>query len=231
MKKFVAGNFSKWKQLGLVMLGAYVVSGCPSPTVSNLIGAQGANSQEGISQVGGAAIAQETTSAADTASDNAVAFEICAAVETWQRPSDAEQSKQLSADPRYGEALNDSPLKAASNQFWSHEAVSFTTYGLSARMEPEMLAGLWTVSDKLAGCYGAESTMAINEGDRAETWLLNKQITSLGWEDDRYIMTVESAPTGMQIVQFDRVDQLASLPLEIVTENGTSVDVISGDWQ
>ncbi len=205
------------------MLGAYLVSGCPSPAAKNLLGNHGPLSQE--------AVAQETVE-----DPNAVSFEVCAAVDSWQRPSDAEQSKQLGADPRYsslgeGDALTDGSLKAASNQFWNHEAISFTTYGLSARMEPENLTGLWTVSNELQGCYGAESTVAINEGDRAETWLLNKQITNLKWEGDRYVMTVEHASTGMQVIQFDRVDELATLPLDVVTANGDAVAVVSGDWQ
>lgn len=209
-------KFAKWKQLGLVILGAYVVSGCPSSAVSNVLG-EGSLSQEAIAQ--------------EAPADDTVSFDVCAAVETWQRPSDTEQSKQLSADPRYSQALQEGPLKAASTQFWSHEAVSFTTYGLSARMEPEMLSGLWTVSNELGGCYGAENTVAINEGDRAETWLLNQSITNLQWEDGRYVMTVEPAATGMQVIQFDRVEDLASLPLDIVTASGESVAVVSGDWQ
>jgi hypothetical protein len=87
------------------------------------------------------------------------------------------------------------------------------------------------VADDLWSCYEAETTVAINEGDRAETWLLNHRINSIEWQGDRYVMTVEPADTGVQVVQFDRVDQMASLPLEVVTASGEAVAVTSGDWQ
>ncbi|MEL6605685.1 MAG: hypothetical protein AAFP20_20940 [Cyanobacteria bacterium J06614_10] len=225
-------NFKRLKQLGLFVLGAYVISGCPSSSAtSSLLSASTVSQQVTTSDP-----ASGIASAEPVSESNAVSFEVCAAVESWQRPSDAEQAKQLSGDSRYSSVLeesagSDAPLKRASEQFWDHDVISFTTYGLSARMEPMTLSGLWTVTDELWNCYEPETTVAINEGDRAETWLLNQRIVDLAWEEGRYVMTVEPAATGVQVVQFDRVDELASLPLEIVTRDGRAVSVVSGDWQ
>lgn len=225
MKKL---KLKRLKQLGLAVAGAYVLVGCPGSNVgsnaqSNLLVAESETQESN-----GTLVAQ----AAELGADNAVNFEVCAAVDSWQRPSEDQQAKQLGSDARYASALEtDSPLKRASDQFWTQQVVSFTTYGLSARMEPVNLSGIWTVAEALDTCYTPETTVAINNGDRAETWLLNQEITSLQWEGDRYIMTVEPAPTGMQVVQFDRVDELAELPLEVVTSSGTAVEVVSGDWQ
>lgn len=225
-------NFKRLKQLGLFVLGAYVISGCPSSSAtSSLLSASTVSQQVTTSDP-----ASGIASAEPVSESNAVSFEVCAAVESWQRPSDAEQAKQLSGDSRYSSvleesAVSDAPLKRASEQFWDHDVISFTTYGLSARMEPMTLSGLWTVTDELWNCYEPETTVAINEGDRAETWLLNQRIVDLAWEEGRYVMTVEPAATGVQVVQFDRVDELASLPLEIVTRDGRAVSVVSGDWQ
>ena len=44
-------------------------------------------------------------------------------------------------------------------------------------------------------------------------------------------MTVEPTDTGMQVVQFERNDELAALPLEVVTTDGEAIAVTSGDWQ
>lgn len=211
------------KRLGIVMLGGYVISGCPSPTSGM---ASHSLPPESVAQAAEEGAVEEGVEAGSE-----VAFEICADVADWQRPSEAEQAKQLGADPRYGEALSGDPLKDVSNQFWNHQVISFTTYGLSARMEPVNLSGLWTVADDLWGCYEGDAAEAINQGDRAETWLLNHRVSDLAWQGDRYIMTVEPAATGVQVVQFDRVDELASLPLEVVTANGEAVDVVSGDWE
>ena len=170
---------------------------------------------------------------------DAVAFETCAAVEDWQRPTAEEQAQQLEKDARYSMAIS-SPNSSSSNSdsngatsdsFWDQSVVSFTTYGLSARMEPTTLTGLWTVDSELQNCYTPETTAAINEGDRAEAWLLNHRVESLVWTGDRYVMTVEPTSTGMQAVQFERADNLASLPLEVIDANGETVEAISGDWQ
>ncbi len=222
-------NIKKVRQLGIVLLGAFVVSGCPSPTASRLM-ANSSVSQDAMAQE---VVDTEVTNQGSAASNEnlaSVSFDVCANVENWQRPSEAAQAKRLGS-ARYGESLASGSLKNASNQFWDHQAISFTTYGLSARVEPENLSGVWTATDELANCYQPETTVAINEGDRAETWLLNQRISNLQWEGDRYIMTVEPASTGLQVIQFNRVDEMASLPLEVMTTNGSPVDVTSGDWQ
>ena len=212
-------------QLGLVLLGTSVVAGCPSQTVSNLMASGGA-SQEAIAQE---TVAQENPE--NVIASNSVAFEVCAEVEDWQRPNDTEQVKHLRKDARYSNANDSESIKSASAQFWDHQIVSFTTYGLSARLEPENLSGVWTATEKMSGCYEPEKAMAINEGDRAETWLLNHRVSDVQWAGDRYVMTVEPATTGLQVVQFDRAEKLASLPLEVVTQSGNAVEVVSGDWQ
>ena len=213
-------NLKRWQRLGIVMLGAYAIAGCSSPTSSSP-SASNTLTQEAVAQ------------AVDdgTEVESSIAFEICAEVADWERPSDAEQYKQTGSDARYGEALGDDSLKTASSQFWTYQVISFTTYGLSARMEPVNLSGLWTVADDLWNCYEDETIVAINQGDRAETWLLNHRVRDLAWQGDRYVMTVEPASTGMQVVLFDRVDEMAALPLEVVTVTGETVAVMSGDWQ
>lgn len=230
-------KLKRLKQLGLAVLGTYVIAGCPSSSATssalNNLGVEGSGGavMESSGQVDIAEGIAEELVIAEASVSHDVSFEVCAAVENWQRPSEAEQAKQLGDDARYGEALSDDALKRASSQFWDHQAVSFTTYGLSARMEPVNLSGLWTVTDELWNCYEPETTVAINEGARAETWLLNQRITGLQWNEDRYVMTVEPAATGMQVVQFERVEAQSELPLEIVTREGGVIAVVSGDWQ
>lgn len=216
------------KQVGLAIAATVITVGCTdSPVASSLL------VNDTVANVNVAELSNSENSEAITTT-TAVEFEVCAAVDSWQRPSDAEQAKKLNQDSRYAMSLDDSSedsLKMAASQFWDHQVISFTTYGLSARMEPVNLSGLWTVEDQLLACYQPEATLAINEGDRAETWLLNQQITSLEWNGSSYIMTVEPSPTGMQVVQFDRMDSSATLPLIVVTDSGLDIEVASGDWQ
>lgn len=218
------------KQLGLAIAATLIAAGCTdSPMASKLL------AKDSLAQVNAAELSDSATSSASAEDATAVEFEVCAAVDSWQRPSEAEQSKKLNQDSRYAVALSsddsENSLKMASSQFWDHQVISFTTYGLSARMEPVNLSGLWTVEDQLLDCYESEVTMAINEGDRAEAWLLNQQVTSLEWDGSSYVMTVEPSSAGMQVVQFNRVDSAASLPLTVVTDSGVAIEVASGDWE
>ena len=151
-------------QATTALLGAYLVACGPLQSTRNWL-ANEPGAQE--------AVAQEVNE-----NSSVVEFETCAAVENWQRPSADEQSKYLEKNPRYAMAADDDS-KDASSQFWDRPVVSFTTYGLSARIEPVNWSGLWTVDAEMQNCYTPETTLAINEGDRAEAWLLNHQIQSL----------------------------------------------------
>ena len=197
-------------QAAIIALGAYLVAG-------------------GLLQSESDGVASETIEQA--VESNAIAVETCAVVEDWQRPNDRDQAKQLEKDARYSAMTESDALKSASSLFWDSQVVSFTTYGLSARVEPVNLTGLWTVEGEMQDCYTSETTMAINEGDRAEAWLLNHRIESLERVGDRYVMTVEPTAVGMQVVQFNRADEQAALPLDVVNTGGESVEVASGDWQ
>ncbi|EDX85713.1 hypothetical protein S7335_3416 [Synechococcus sp. PCC 7335] len=223
-------KISRLEQLGLAIAATFMTVGCTeSPIVGNLL------NNENLAQAEVTQISSNPSTPSSIADAEPVEFEVCAAVDSWRRPTESEQEKQLSQNGRYAEALNsdhsESPSKMASSQFWDHRIISFTTYGLSARIEPISLAGLWTVEDQLWDCYEPEVTAEINEGDRAETWLLNQQITRLQWDGSSYVMIVEPVSTGMQVVQFERRDRSETLPLTVVSVSGQPIEVTSGDWQ
>lgn len=240
-----ARRLKRFSQLGIAVLSAMVIAGCPGQNlVSQNSGSQNSGSQSSASGdysdlslatpvVADVATAAEPTVAADSSEPVAavaVSYTVCAEAADWQRPSQAEQTKQVSADPRY-QGLGEESLKHFSDSFWQHQVISFTTYGLSARMEPVTFSGLWKVTDDLWNCYEPEATEQINAGETAETWLIGHRIADLQWQGDRYEMTVEPTPTGVQIVQFDRVDDQQELALNVVTTDEQPLEVLSGDWE
>lgn len=160
-----------------------------------------------------------------------LAYLVCSEAADWQRPTTEQQQKQLTTDARYGELVNDKEFQAFAQNFWHHDALSFTTYGLSARMEPVNLSGLWSVADDVwHRCYSENEGNAINAGDLAETWLMNYQVVDLQWQDDHYAMVVEPKARGMQVVQFARQENAADLPLTITTRQGDVVEHYGADW-
>lgn len=172
----------------------------------------------------------QTVSNSDTP-DDVIEFLVCSEANDWQRPSQDQQQKQLASNERYSALLQDKDFQQLANQFWQHDVLSFTTYGLSARMEPINLSGLWSVADDVwASCYSHDEGTAINEGTLAEAWLLHHHVVDLQWQDDHYIMVVEPETQGMQVVQFPRRESEADLPLTVVTTQGVVVEHHDADW-
>jgi hypothetical protein len=132
--------------------------------------------------------------------------------------------------PQYGPALQSEPLLSVAKDWWGHEIFSFTTYGLSARTDPLYLSGLWTVVDQTWACYEGTQPESINQGTLAEVWLMNHRLLSVQWQQDHYVITVEPAESGLQLVQFPRQEQSPSLPITLMTLAGDTLAVMSGDW-
>lgn len=158
-------------------------------------------------------------------------FLVCSEATDWQRPNLDQQQKQLSTDERYSALLQDKDFQQLANQFWQHDVLSFTTYGLSARMEPVNLSGLWSVAEDVwANCYSHDEGNAINGGKLAEAWVMNHRVVDIQWEEDHYVMVLEPGQQGMQVVQFTRHETDAELPLSIVTTQGAVVKHHTADW-
>ncbi len=159
-----------------------------------------------------------------------VTFDVCGEVTNWQRLERAEQIAALRENPRYGDALLEEPLQSLFETFWHESVITFTTYGLSARTEPIFLSGVWTGIDAMEGCYSGEQTTAINAGEMAELWLIGHRVSSIVWTGEHYRIEVISAETGLQFVQFNRVEKNEALPIFVVEDSGQEITFASGDW-
>ncbi|MGQ4648808.1 hypothetical protein [Lyngbya aestuarii] len=156
-----------------------------------------------------------------------VSYEICGESNTWRRPTETEQIRELQTIPRYGADLTREPLKSTLQTFRGQNIFSFTSYGLSSRIEPIYFSGLWTIEDTLFGCYDSSSRVAqINTGEIAEVWLILHRVVNLKWLDNHYVLVVEPTQQGVQFIQFSRKENQPLLPLEVVTENGRELEVI-----
>lgn len=211
-----------WKLWGGFALSASLVA-CGSVT-STFDFSSAASSQP-------VASSEAATEIAAVQAKDLVSYQVCDAIADWQRPDSAQQRDQLKTIPRYTEALADGSLQPLADEFFVRDVISFTTYGLSARVEPIYLSGLWTHLDDLWTCYEDETVPAqINNGDLGELWLLEHRLVELTWQGDEYVVTVEPTPTGASLVQFSRQETLDQLPLRIETTEGQPVTVTSGDF-
>ncbi len=172
-----------------------------------------------------------TTTAANRSNNypRSLPFDVCGEQPNWQRPDPQTYYATLQAHPRYADGLTEEPLKSLYEKFWQASIFSFTTYGLSARMEPILLSGIGDTIDQMEGCYAGDRPNAINRGTLAELWLLGYQIRDILWTGQTYQVTVKQTTEGLQFVQFERQETNASLPIVVVREDGQEITVASGD--
>lgn len=159
-----------------------------------------------------------------------VPYEICRELSDWERPSLDTQQQALAANPRYSEGLDQEPLRSLSEKFWTQPIIAFTTYGLSARMEPINLSGVWTIADETWTCYEGDRPDVINQGEMAELWVIGHRVASLEWSEGQYLLTVVPTGPGIQFIQFERQEHDPTLPLAVITADGETVSAVSGDW-
>ncbi|MEO1094239.1 MAG: hypothetical protein AAFX01_05010 [Cyanobacteria bacterium J06638_28] len=199
-----------------------ILSGCSSPAITEptLIPT--------TQTIPEAATNRPTSSA--SAEPQAIAFEVCSHLPDWQRPSLDVQTAELSNNPRYGSGIQNEPLSSLFEQFWHGSAIAFTTYGLSARMEPTYLSGAWTAIVEMEQCYGGAKPDALNQGQLAELWLMGHVVQDFQWSGDRYEVTLEPTSTGLQVIQFERLETDDTLPIVGLAPNGTEIPVVRGDW-
>ncbi|NJL44964.1 MAG: hypothetical protein HC922_02895 [Leptolyngbyaceae cyanobacterium SM2_3_12] len=200
-----------------------------SPAEANLGATSGAISEATSGEISGIDVAQIPDPQAEFEGGE-LGIDLCVSLPDWQRPSDQVQEKQLQTMSRYGEALADGSLSELTKDWWNHEIFSFTTYGLSARTDPLYLSGIWTAMEDTWNCYAADQPDRMSRGELAEVWLIHHRLVDIQWQDNQYLMTVEPSNMGLQLVQFERQEQLPDLPITLLTTAGQPLAVMSGDW-
>lgn len=208
---------SRW----IIMVFGLSLVGCPETLETGYATPQASSSAVPVVETSAGEMGQ---------ADATVSYEICADLATWVRPEFAVQQQTVLQDPRYSQGLGQEPLSTLSEQFWTQPIITFTTYGLSARVEPLNLSGVWTATAQIEPCYAGDRPVAINQGDWAEVWIIGHRLAGIEWSNGQYLLTVEPTTKGLQVVQFERQETQNALALAAVTPEGTVVPSVSGDW-
>lgn len=166
------------------------------------------------------------------ASGKDVVFEVCSASPAWVRPTTKAQMQHIQSTRRYSDAKSDRDIQNLIQQFWTRNVILFGSYGISARVEPIYLSGLWTIPntfDSISNkCYSSmQQIVELNSGKKAEVWLLLHKVRSMKWLDSRYVMVVQTAKQGVQFIQFARVEQQAIPSLQVITEDGRELEIVN----
>lgn len=167
-----------------------------------------------------------------TSSGKAIVFEVCSTSPVWVRPASKAQMHQLQSTGRYPDAKTNQEVQNLIKQFWTRDVILFTNYGISARVDPIYLSGLWTIPNTIDSisnkCYESmQRIVDLNSGKTAEVWLLLHKVRSVRWLDNRYVMVVQPARQGVQFIQFARVEQQTTPSLQVISEDGRELEVIN----
>ena len=152
-----------------------------------------------------------------------VPFKICYSSETWVRPTKAEQIKFLLSKKRYGDVTKE-PERY--ERWLRYNIFSFTIFGGSAFADYHYLAGLWTPIGNPVWQCGESSRHKINTGEIAEVWVLLYRAISIKWVGNHYLMVVKPTQKGFQYIQLSRREHQDSLPLKVITEDGSEMKVL-----
>lgn len=217
----------RWHRPAMVsapIIAALGLYGCPQGQTQAL-------SKHATTEVHSPSLVQPVATTVSPRQPETVAFTVCAHLPDWQRPNAALQTAALNDQPRYGgEQIDQVPMNSLSEKFWHGSVITFTTYGLSARMEPLYLSGVWTAMEAIDPCYEGDFPVAINQNQSAELWLIGYRLTDIQWSGDQYQVSVEAVSRGLQVIQFERTESESTLPVVVITSDGSTLEVASGDW-
>ncbi len=177
-------------------------------------------------------IATAAQRAIPEASGKEIAFEVCSASPAWVRPDRKRQMQHIQSTGRYSDAKNNQDIQSLIQQFWTGNVILFGSYGISARVEPIYLSGLWTIPntfDSISNkCYASvQQIVELNSGKTGEVWLLLHKVRSIKWLNNRYVMVVKPANQGVQFIQFARLEQQPIPSLQVITEDGRELEIIN----
>jgi len=153
-----------------------------------------------------------------------IQYQSCSLDSAWVRPSATEQVSKLS---QFGNRYGDSKTLIG-NRYWTDNVFLLSAYGLSGLRDVYYLSGLWTSKSDISRCYDSFNVKEVNQGKSAIAWLLEHRIVELNWQDNEYVMTVEPTQSGVQFIQFNRLDGLNFPPLRVKLKNNQQFNTLTG---
>jgi hypothetical protein len=142
-------------------------------------------------------------SSPDEDQQSAVAFIVCQSSQTWTRPSEEEQSREIWHGPfgfRYEVRAVDSLRSALYEDFFSYHG------GASEMFDQWPLHGLWTAEDVSAGVPQCErGGLRLSHGQVISVFLLLHQAKEVTLNGSTFYVTVEKVPMGFQEIQFSNL--------------------------
>jgi hypothetical protein len=142
-----------------------------------------------------------------------VEYETCIPDSAWIRPTVAQQAEKFRQLPQLRR------LGFKQSRYWRNNIFLISRYGLADIGNVITQSGLWTNQEEIFNCYKSYNVKRINSKEEAVVWLLGHTVVSMNWQNNQYVMVVKPAQRGVQLVKFNRIDNLNLAPLNIKLQN------------
>ena len=154
--------------------------------------------------------------------ETTVRFTVCENSETWTRPSEEEQAKEVWARPRYGGADFDKLRAQLYEDFFLWHG------GNSELFDSWPLHGLWAASDgesseECRHIFAESNDVAL--GKVVWLYLLSYEAKQIELVGNSYQVTVKETPTGYQAIAFDNVLLPESPDYYVVIVDGSGTEL------
>jgi hypothetical protein len=161
-------------------------------------------------------------SSPDEVQGSTVPFIICQSSETWTRPSEEQQARQVWHGPFKFRYDNWAPAALRSTFYEDF----FTWSGGNSEMFDKWpLHGLWTAEDLSLGDPACEEGgPRLNRGEVTSVFLLLHEAKEVRLSDNTFYVTVGKGPMGFQEIQFPNLLFPAQATREPSTKDGPVLD-------
>jgi hypothetical protein len=156
---------------------------------------------------------------------NTVAFDICAESKTWKRPSPVKQRGYLEElIHRY----NAGTVERLGGDYWNRNVFVFVDYpGGSGTYDINNLSGLWSAPKlKMLSKRCEDYSTNLSSQKIAGIWLFSNRVKNIKWVKNHYVMQVDSTGSGIQFLQIQRHENINSLPLKVIDQNGNEIGLL-----
>jgi hypothetical protein len=143
-----------------------------------------------------AAAACGTSGEAEPGSGQNVPFTVCESSESWTRPSEEEQAREVWTNPRYAERDPEQLREFFYQDFFAWHG------GASEGFDLGFLHGLWSNEDVSPPDPQCDAGPGLSRGEFISVFLLLHRAEEVTLSGNTYRITVEETPSGFQEIQF-----------------------------
>lgn len=171
-----------------------------------------------------AAAACGTSEEAEPGPGQKVPFIVCKSSESWTRPSEDEQAREVWSNPRYARRDAEQLREFFYQDFFPWHGGGSEAFDLGA------LHGLWSIEDPSPPDPQCDAGPGLSRGESISVYLLLHKANDVTLSGNTYRITVEETPAGYQRIEFANL-LFPEHPTEEYPQIDYQIVVVDGEGQ